>query len=42
MASGIPAPNFVLPNQDSKSAKLDDFRGRTIILFAFPEAATSG
>ncbi len=42
MSTGKQAPNFALPNQEGKVAQLGDFLGRTIVLFAFPKAATSG
>jgi peroxiredoxin Q/BCP len=39
---GRKAPAFHLPNQDGKRVKLSDYRGRKIVLFAFPKANTSG
>lgn len=40
--TGTPAPDFELPNQDGTLIKLSDFRGKKVILFAFPKANTSG
>jgi len=39
---GQPAPDFTLLNQDGKTVKLSDYRGKTVILFAFPKADTPG
>lgn len=41
-AAGTKAPAFSLPNQDGKKIKLADFQGRTVVLFAYPKAATGG
>lgn len=40
--AGEKAPDFELPNQDGKMTKLSDFRGKKVILFAYPKADTSG
>jgi thioredoxin-dependent peroxiredoxin len=39
---GEQAPDFELLNQDGKPIKLSDYRGKKVILFAYPKAATSG
>ena len=36
------APDFELLNQDGQPTRLSDFRGKTVILFAYPQAFTSG
>ncbi|MDX2140661.1 MAG: thioredoxin-dependent thiol peroxidase [Chloroflexota bacterium] len=41
-AIGEMAPDFELPNQDGKTIKLSDFRGKKVIMFAFPKADTPG
>ncbi len=41
-AKGQQAPDFELLNQDDKPVKLSDYRGKRVILFAYPKAATPG
>lgn len=36
------APDFELPNQDGKLVRLSDFRGKRVLLFAYPRAGTPG
>jgi peroxiredoxin Q/BCP len=36
------APDFELPNQDGKKIKLSDFRGKKVVLFAYPKASSMG
>lgn len=39
---GKAAPAFTLKDQNGKSHKLSDFKGKTVILFAYPKAMTPG
>jgi peroxiredoxin Q/BCP len=39
---GEKAPDFELKNQTGKTVKLSDYRGKKVVLFAFPKAFTSG
>ena len=39
---GETAPDFALPNQDGNTVHLSDFRGKKVVLFAYPKAGTSG
>jgi peroxiredoxin Q/BCP len=39
---GEKALDFELRNQNGEKVKLSDFRGKKIVLFAFPKAATPG
>ena len=39
---GKPAPDFELINQDGKTVRLSDFRGKKVVMFAYPAAGTSG
>jgi peroxiredoxin Q/BCP len=39
---GEQAPDFELPNQDGNIVRLSDFRGKKIVLFAYPAADTPG
>ncbi len=41
-AIGQPAPDFELLNQDNQPVKLSDFRGKKVVLFAYPKAGTPG
>ena len=41
-AIGEKAPDFELKNQTGKKVKLSDYRGKKVVLFAFPKAFTSG
>ena len=40
--TGEMAPDFELLNQNGEAVKLSDFRGRKVLLFAYPKAATPG
>ncbi|MFW5692205.1 MAG: thioredoxin-dependent thiol peroxidase [Chloroflexota bacterium] len=39
---GEMAPDFTLTNQDGEPVSLSDFRGKKVVLFAYPKAGTSG
>ena len=39
---GQAAPEFELLNQDGETVRLSDYRGRRVIIFAFPKANTMG
>lgn len=36
------APPFVLQDQDNQTVTLDDFKGKRLLIFFFPKAATPG
>ena len=40
--TGDTAPDFALPNQHGELVRLRDYRGRKVLLFAYPKAGTSG
>ena len=39
---GQPAPDFALPDQDGKIHRLNDYRGKTVILAFYPKDFTGG
>lgn len=39
---GQQAPDFELLNQEGKTVHLSDFRGKKVVIFAFPKANTGG
>ena len=41
-AEGQKAPGFELPNEENSPVRLSDFEGRTVVLFFYPKASTSG
>ena len=41
-AVGEPAPDFELQNQAGKKIRLSDYRGKKVVIFAFPKANTPG
>jgi len=36
------APEFTLPDENDKDVSLEDFRGKTVVLFFYPKADTPG
>jgi len=39
---GAQAPNFAVPDQDGATVKLSELRGKPIVLYFYPKAATPG
>ena len=42
IATGAPAPDFELPDQDGETVKLSALRGRTVVVYFYPKADTPG
>lgn len=42
LAPGDQAPEFTLPDDTGAPVSLSDFHGRTVVLYAYPAAMTSG
>jgi peroxiredoxin Q/BCP len=40
--TGAPAPQFTLPDQDGNPVALSDYAGKTVVLYFYPKASTSG
>jgi peroxiredoxin Q/BCP len=39
---GDRAPSFELPDQDGRTLRLEDFRGKPVVLYFYPKASTPG
>ena len=39
---GTPAPDFTLPDAEGRSVALADYRGKNVIVYFYPQAATPG
>lgn len=42
VAPGQAVPDFELPNQNNQPIRLSDYRGKYVVIFAFPKAGTAG
>jgi len=42
IATGAPAPDFELPDQDGEPVRLSALRGRTVVVYFYPKADTPG
>lgn len=42
LETGIPAPSFELPDQNGTLRRLEDYRGRKLILYFYPKDNTAG
>ena len=42
LKTGDPAPDFSVPDQQGKTVRLADLRGKTAVLWFYPKADTPG
>ena len=42
ISSGIPAPDFSLPDENNVTRRLSDFRGKPVVLYFYPKDDTPG
>ncbi len=42
ISSGIPAPEFSLPDENNKVRRLSEYRGRPVVLYFYPKDDTPG
>lgn len=42
LRSGDVAPDFALPDQDGETIRLEDYRGKKLLVYFYPEADTPG
>jgi len=42
LEQGKRAPDFALPDEDGKTVRLSDFKGKRVVVFFYPKASTSG
>jgi len=42
LSEGDKAPDFALPNQNGKSVRLKDLKGKTVVFWFYPRADTPG
>lgn len=42
ISAGIPAPDFVLPDENGTQRRLSDYRGQAVILYFYPKDDTPG
>jgi len=40
--AGDKAPDFTLPSHSGEKVSLEDFKGKTLVLYFFPKADTPG
>jgi peroxiredoxin Q/BCP len=39
---GTKAPDFALPDENGKTVRLSDLKGKRVVVFFYPKAMTSG